>query len=87
MNIPLLFLLSGIEDWGEAQNFVVYAPSAASDTGSGFCAQYEFPFLLTRLQANLKGGVMVTVTYNTFTDGSGRRPYFMREFLTLAGPA
>ena len=41
--------------------------------------------MVTRLQANLKGGVMVAVTYNTFTDGSGRRPYFMREFLTLVG--
>jgi hypothetical protein len=76
---------AGLEDWGEAQEVVVFAPGAASDTGTGFCAQYEFPFMLTRLQANIKGGVMVTVTYNTFNDGSGRRPYFMREFLTPAG--
>ncbi len=77
----------GPEDWGEAQDVVVFAPGAASDTGTGFCARYEFPFMLTRLQANIKGGVMVTVTYNTFNDGSGRRPYFMREFLTPAGPS
>ena len=43
--------------------------------------RFVFPFLQTVLQANLKGGVMVVATYNTFTDGSGRVPYFMREFL------
>lgn len=75
----------GLQDWGEALDVVVFASGVGSDEGSGLSGRYDFPFMVTRLQANLKGGVMVAVTYNTFTDGSGRRAYFMREFLTLAG--
>jgi hypothetical protein len=75
----------GLQDWGEAGDVVVFASSVCADEGSGLTARYVFPFMETRLQANLKGGVMVAVTYNRFTDGSGRRPYCMREFLTLAG--
>jgi hypothetical protein len=74
-----------LQDWGEARDVVVFASSVCADEGSGLTARYVFPFMETRLQANLKGGVMVAVTYNAFTDGSGRRPYFMREFLTRAG--
>lgn len=75
----------GPVEWGEALDVVVFASGVGSDEGSGLSGRYDFPLMVTRLQANLKGGVMVAVTYNTFTDGSGRRPYFMREFLTLAG--
>ncbi len=75
----------GPRDWGEALDVVVFASGVGSDEGSGLSGRYDFPFMVTRVQANLKGGVMVAVTYNTFIDGSGRRPYFMREFLTLAG--
>ena len=75
----------GLQDWGEALDVVEFASGVGSDEGSGLSGRYDFPFMLTRLQANLKGGVMVAVTYNTFIDGSGRRPYFMREFLTLGG--
>ncbi|MEM7428900.1 MAG: hypothetical protein AAF441_22665 [Pseudomonadota bacterium] len=73
----------GLLDWGEAQDLEIYGTTIAANEGNGISGRYVFPHLETAFQANLKGGVMVAVTYNRFTDGSGRRPYFMREFLTL----
>ena len=34
----------------------------------------------TQIAANLKYGVLVIQSYNTFRDGSGRPDYFVREF-------
>ncbi len=55
----------GLQDWGEALDVIVFASGVGSDEGSGLSGRYDFPFMVTRLQANLKGGVMVAVTYNT----------------------
>jgi len=62
----------------------VHTPSFASDPASnqawGFLADYDFGFLRTIIAGYYKTSVLVATTYNTFQDGSGRTPYWTREF-------
>jgi hypothetical protein len=45
-----------------------------------FQAVYDFGFLESYLQANVKHGTLVIATCNRFRDGSGRSNYYTREF-------
>jgi hypothetical protein len=66
-------------DWGESAA-VPYVSSLGSREVSGFTARYDFGFMETQIAANLKYGVLVIQSYNTFRDGSSRPAYFCREF-------
>ena len=66
-------------DWGESAA-LPYVSSLDSLEVSGFTSLYDFGFMATQIAANLKYGVLVIQSYNTFRDGSGRRAYFSREF-------
>lgn len=67
-----------------------FAPDPASDQAWGFLVDHDFGFLRTIIAGYYKTSVLVATTYNTFQDGSGRTPYWTREFFhrrTLAEPA
>ena len=66
-------------DWGEVPADL-YTTSVDGGPAAGFTARYDFGFLETLLTAYFKGGLLVLDTFNTFRDGSGRAPYFTREF-------
>lgn len=66
-------------DWGEVEG-ELYAATVAGGPAAGFTARYDFGFLETLLTAYFKGGLLVLDTFNRFLDGSGRPPYFTREF-------
>jgi hypothetical protein len=77
-------------DWGETAA-TPHVASLTSREFAGFTARYDFGFKETQIAANLKFGVLVIQSYNTFRDGSGRPAYFVREFfhqkLSSADPA
>jgi hypothetical protein len=66
-------------DWGETAA-VPHVSSLDSTEVSGFTALYDFGFMETQIAANLKHGVLVIQSYNTFRDKSSRPSYFTREF-------
>lgn len=66
-------------DWGEVAADL-YTTSIDGGPAAGFTARYDFGFLDTLLTAYFKGGLLVLDTFNSFRDGSGRAPYFTREF-------
>jgi hypothetical protein len=66
-------------DWG-AIDAPVYAFTFDSREAGAFSANYDFGFARVRLQANVKAGVLVVVSLNSFHDESGRSNYFDREF-------
>lgn len=57
-----------------------FAPDPASHHAWGFLADYDFGFVRTIVAGYYKTSVLVATTYNTFQDGSGRTPYWTREF-------
>ncbi|WP_394846939.1 hypothetical protein LZC95_05665 [Pendulispora brunnea] len=69
-------------DWG-AIDAVPFAPDVSSREAWAFTATYDFSFLETLIVAYVKLGVLVTTTYNTFRDQSGRTDYWTREFFHL----
>ena len=69
----------GMRDWGEV-TAEVYAKSVDAKDGMAFSAVYDFGFMLTRIQANVKQGVLVIASFTQFKDDSGRANYFVREF-------
>ena len=73
----------GARDWGEV-TANVYAKSVDSKDGMAFSAVYDFGFMLTRMQANVKQGVLVIASFTQFMDNSGRANYFVREFFHQA---
>ena len=66
-------------DWGEVTG-EVYAKSFDSQEGTAFSALYDFGFMESQLQANVKQGVLVIASFVQFKDDSGRANYFVREF-------
>lgn len=71
----------GLIDWGERRAHPIFTAGVASRTGAGFLLSYDFGFLQSHLEANLKLGVAVLCAYQSFQDRNGRRNYFFREFL------
>lgn len=74
---------NGPVDWGESRAETLYADAVTSGTGAGFLLRYDFGFLTSHVEANLKLGVAVLCVYQTFQDTSGRHGYFFREFLSI----
>lgn len=68
-------------DWGWQPMECLLTDGPDSATGAGFLAAVDHGFLTSRLQVNLKLGVAVVCAFHRFTDGSGRRPHFWREFM------
>jgi hypothetical protein len=66
-------------DWGEVEANV-FADSVNSLTAMSFSAVYDFGFMETYLQSNLKHGTLVIASCNKFKDDSGRSDYYTREF-------
>lgn len=66
-------------DWGEVVA-EVFASDVGAHTAMSFQAVYDFGFLESYLQANVKHGTLVIATCNRFKDGSGRSNYYTREF-------
>jgi hypothetical protein len=70
---------SSTRDWGKV-DAPVFAFDFDGDKAGAFLAVYDFDFEEVRLQANVKLGVLVVASFNTFKDDSGRSSYFNREF-------
>jgi hypothetical protein len=68
-------------DWGEVAA-TPYVDRIGSALVTGFLAHYDFGFMKTQLATNVKYGVLVVQSYNRFSDESGRRAYFTREFFS-----
>jgi hypothetical protein len=66
-------------DWGVAEA-PVFAFTFDGKEAGAFSARYDFGFEEVRMQANVKAGVLVVATFNSFRDESGRSNYFDREF-------
>jgi hypothetical protein len=66
-------------DWGEIE-IAPHASGPKSAELAGFQGLFDFGFLQVRLAANIKLGVLVIQSYNTYLDGSGRPNYYRREF-------
>lgn len=66
-------------DWGEVEASV-FADSIASHVAMSFSAVYDFGFMETYLQSNIKHGTLVIASCNRFKDDSGRSNYYTREF-------
>ena len=66
-------------DLGEVEA-AVFADNVNSPTGMSFSANYEFGFMESFLQANVKHGTLVIASCNKFKDGSSRSDYYAREF-------
>jgi hypothetical protein len=66
-------------DWGQTTGRL-YAEAAGPSRVMCIAAFYDFGFLEADLHAYEKKGVLVVESFSTFKDGSGRSPYFAREF-------
>ena len=66
-------------DWGEVMADV-FAESIRSHEAMSFSAVYDFGFMESYLQSNVKHGTLVIATCNKFKDDNGRSNYYTREF-------
>ncbi|PYS25175.1 MAG: hypothetical protein DMF72_02535 [Acidobacteria bacterium] len=66
-------------DWGEVVADV-FAESIGSHEAMSFSAVYDFGFMESYLQSNVKHGTLVIATCNKFKDDNGRSNYYTREF-------
>lgn len=75
----------GAFDWGEAIAGSLYADGPVSRRGMGFLVRFDFGFLTSEVQGNMNLGLLILASFNAWKDGSGRSPYFAREFFRQAG--
>jgi hypothetical protein len=66
-------------DFGTAQA-QVYSDSFDDAQVVAFSARFQGADVDVRVQANVKGGVLVVAYFTKFLDDSGRAPVFHREF-------
>ena len=66
-------------DWGAVPAHL-FAENAGSHTPKALQAHFDLGFMQTSLQAFTKLNVLVVALFTRFADGSGRAPYFDREF-------
>jgi hypothetical protein len=71
---------AGEADWGEAEARV-FADDAAGTEVWGFLAAYEHEDARVQLNGYLNRGLLAVEAATTFTDDSGRSPYFTRTFM------
>lgn len=70
-------------DWGEAPITTLYTDGVSSPICAGFTLDYESDLVTTRIQANLKLGVLVLGVFQSFTVPSNQTNYFFREFMAI----
>jgi hypothetical protein len=70
----------GETDWGEVEARV-FADDAGGAEAWGFLASYEHGHERVQLNGYLNRGLLAVEAATTFTDGSGRSPYFTRTFM------
>jgi hypothetical protein len=71
-------------DWGEATADGVFANALRSRTARAFTATFAGEQVSTQVQTYHGLGVLTLHAFHHFTDGSGRRDYFTREFFVQA---
>jgi hypothetical protein len=71
---------AGSEPWGTVLADTFSVDGFDADEALAFSAVFAFGFMEVRLQANIKGGVLVVAAFTRFEDESGRQHYFAREF-------
>lgn len=69
----------GEQDWGTAP-CELFSDNVTSPIIEGFIASYNLDFIHIKIVGNIKYGVMVIQSYNTFKDDSKRNNYIAREF-------
>jgi hypothetical protein len=72
-------------DWGEVAADGVFALTAGS--GYALTATFDGAAISSHLQTNQVHGVMSVHAFHRFTDGSGGRDYYTREFYVPATPS
>lgn len=68
----------GPVDWGTTPA-ELYADAHYLDNAPAFLATFDHGYMRVHLQARINRGCLVVCVFTTFTDGSGRRDYFVRE--------
>lgn len=74
-------------DWGETGADSVYANALASRDARAFLVTFEGEHVRSHAQTYCVLGLLTTHTFHHFTDGSGRRDFFTREFFVGATPS
>ena len=74
---------NGLIDWGVAPVSALFTDGVSSASCAGFQLCYDFDFLTSHVQANLKLGVLVLGVYQSFCGNGGGNNYFFREFLAV----
>ena len=72
-------LEQGENDWGIAP-CELFSDNVGSPVLEGFICNYDLGFIKINIVGNIKYGVIVIQSYNTFKDGSNRNNYMSREF-------
>lgn len=72
-------LEDGEQDWGQTP-CQLFSDNVSSPVIEGFVGSYDLDFIEIMIVGNIKYGVMVVQSYNTFKDGSKRNNYIAREF-------
>jgi hypothetical protein len=67
-------------EWGEVPADGAYAAALQSNSCMAFVATFDGDGVTSTLESYQAVGVMTGHTFHRFTDGSGRRDYFTREF-------
>ena len=67
-------------DWGEAEAESLYGSNITGKQAIGLVTRFKLEAIRAEIQANLNQGLLVVGSFTTFLDGSGRSPYFSREF-------
>jgi hypothetical protein len=67
-------------DWGTIPIERLYRGSPGAAQAAAFEASFQFGPMTALLEANLSKGLLIIACMKTFGDGSGRSPYFVREF-------
>lgn len=68
----------GPVDWGTSRA-ELYADAHYLDNAPAFLATFDHGYMRVHLQARINRGCLVVCVFTTFTDGSGRSDYFVRE--------
>lgn len=68
----------GPVDWGTTRA-ELYADAHYLDNAPAFLADFDHGYMRVHLQARINRGCLVVCVFTTFTDGSGRSDYFVRE--------
>lgn len=68
----------GPVDWGTTRG-ELYADAHYLDNAPALLATFDHGYMKVHLQARINRGSLVVCIFTTFTDGSGRSDYFVRE--------